>query len=100
MKALVERGKQVKVYDPQVDVKRLLGANRAYVESALPELPRLLVGSLDEALASSEVIVIAGNHAEFAGVARKLKRGQKLIDLVGLLEPVTNPRVPIEGLCW
>ena len=66
----------------------------------LPELPQLLAGSLEEALAASQVIVIAGTHPEFAGVAGKLKRGQRAIDLVGLLEPVTNPRVPIEGLCW
>jgi GDP-mannose 6-dehydrogenase len=100
VKALVGGGKEVKVYDPQVDLQRLIGANQAYVERMLPQLPRLLVGSLDEALASSEVIVIAGNHPEFAGVGRKLKRGQTAIDLVGLLDPVPTSRVRIEGLCW
>jgi GDP-mannose 6-dehydrogenase len=100
VKALVEDGKEVKVYDPQVDLQRLIGANWAYVESTLPELPRLLVGSLDEVLALSEVIVIAGNHPEFAGVPRKLKRTQTAIDLVGLLDPVETSRVRIEGLCW
>jgi GDP-mannose 6-dehydrogenase len=100
VKALVEGGKQVKVYDPQVDLARLIGANRAYVESALPELPRLLVSSLDDALASSQVIVIAGHHPEFAGVTRKLKRGQTAIDLVGLPDPGAGAGVRIQGLCW
>lgn len=100
VKALVEGGKKVKVYDPQVDLQSLLGANRAYVESVLPELPRLLVGSLDDVLASSQVIVIAGHHPEFAGVAQKLKRGQTAIDLVGLLDPLPASRARIEGLCW
>ena len=100
VKALVEGGKKVKVYDPQVDLQSLLGANRTYVESALPELPRLLVGSLHDALDASQVIVIAGHHREFAGVARKLKRGQAAIDLVGLLEPAPLSRSRIEGLCW
>ena len=100
VKALVEGGKQVKVYDPQVDLARLIGANRAYVESALPELPRLLVSSLDDALASSHVIVIAGHHPEFAGVTRKLKRGQTAIDLVGLPDPGAGAGVRIQGLCW
>jgi GDP-mannose 6-dehydrogenase len=100
VRALVEGGKMVKVYDPRVDLQRLIGANRAYVEDVLPGLPRLLVGSLDEALASSEVIVIAGAHPEFAGVVRKLKRGQMAIDLVGLREPAQASRAQIEGLCW
>ena len=77
----------------------MIGANRAYVESTLPELPRLLVASLDEALAASEVVVIAGTHPEFAGGARKLKRGQTASDLVGLLERAPASRVRIEGLC-
>jgi GDP-mannose 6-dehydrogenase len=100
VKALIEGGKKVRVYDPQVDLQRLIGANRVYVESTLPQLPQLLVGSLDDALALSEVIVIAGHHPEFAGLARKLKRGQTAIDLVGLLGPSAASRVRIEGLCW
>jgi GDP-mannose 6-dehydrogenase len=100
VKALVERGKDVKVYDPQVDLKRLIGVNQAYVKSTLPELPRLMVASVDEALAWSEVIVITGSHPEFAAVARKLKRGQTAIDLVGLRELAPTSRVRIEGLCW
>ena len=52
VKALVEGGKKVKVYDSQVDLQSLLGANRAYVESALPELARLLVGLLEPAQSS------------------------------------------------
>jgi hypothetical protein len=71
-----------------------------YVESVLPELPRLLVGSLDDALALSEVIVIAGNHPEFRGVAQKLKKHQTAIDLVGLLDPLPTLRDRIQGLCW
>jgi GDP-mannose 6-dehydrogenase len=81
-----------------VNLERLIGANRAYVEHELPQLPRLLAGSLDEVLASSEVIVIAGTHAEFAPVLRKLRNNQAAIDLVGLA-PSTSPRL-VEGLCW
>jgi len=100
VKALMESGCKLKVYDPQVNWERLLGANRAYVESALPELPRLLAGSLDELRASCEVLVIAGKNPEFARVARKLKKGRKVIDLVDLVAPARTSRVHIEGLCW
>jgi len=100
VQALVKAGKKVKVYDPQVDLPGLLGANRDYVQSTLPDLPRMLAGSLAEAVASSQVIVIAGTHPEFAGVARKLKGGQKVIDLVGLWESGQISRSQMEGLCW
>jgi GDP-mannose 6-dehydrogenase len=98
VKSLVEAKRQVKVFDPRVNLERLIGANRAYVEHELPQLPRLLAGSLDEVLASSEVIVIAGTHAEFAPVLRMLRNNQAAIDLVGLA-PSASPRL-VEGLCW
>lgn len=100
VKELVAAGRRVRVYDPQVDVERLVGANRAYVESELPELPRLLSRSLDDLVVSSDVIVIAGTHREFATVARKLRRKQMVVDLVGLLDLAPASRVLVEGICW
>src|SRR5579864_1860458 len=99
VKELVAAGRRVRVYDPQVDVGRLVGANREYVESELPELPRLLTHSLDELVTASDVIVIAGTHREFATVARKLRRTQTVVDLVGLLD-ASSSRVLVEGICW
>lgn len=98
VKELVAAGRRVKVYDPQVDVERLVGANRAYVESELPELPRLLTRSLDDLVTASDVIVIAGTHRAFAGVARKLRRNQTVVDLVGLLS--LSSHALVEGICW
>jgi GDP-mannose 6-dehydrogenase len=98
VKELVAARRDVKVYDPHVDIERLVGANRAYVESELPELPRLLAGSLDNLVASSDVVVIAGTHREFARVARKLRLNQTVVDLVGLLD--ASSRVLVEGICW
>ena len=100
VRALVKAKKQVRIYDPQVNLERLIGANRAYVEDELPELPRLLVRSVDELLASSEVIIIAGTHPEFAAAVRRLKKNQMAIDLVGLAPGLSTPRAAIEGLCW
>jgi GDP-mannose 6-dehydrogenase len=100
VKALKEGGCELKVYDPRVDLETLIGANRAYVESALPELPQLLTDSLEELRASCEVLVIAGTDPEFARVIPKLKKSQMVIDLVGLLEPDQTSRAHLEGLCW
>jgi GDP-mannose 6-dehydrogenase len=99
VRELVNARKQVRVYDPQVNLERLIGANRAYVEDELPELPSLLAHSLDEVLAASEVIVISGTHPEFATAVRRLRKNQMAIDLVGLAPPTTS-RAAIKGLCW
>ena len=92
--------KQIRVYDPQVDLERLIGANRAYVEAVLPELPSMLAPTLEAVLATSEVIVIAGTHPEFAAALRSLRKNQVAIDFVGLAPASPTPRRAVEGLCW
>jgi len=100
VRLLVAAKKQVRIYEPQVDLERLIGANRAYVEEVLPDLPRMLVPTLDAVLAASEVVVIAGTHPEFAGAARRLRKNQVAVDLVGLAPAGPTWRRAIEGLCW
>lgn len=100
VRRLIEAGRQVRVYDPQVNLERLIGANRAYVEEELPELPGLLTSSLEELLALSDVIVFAGSQPEFLAAVRKIKKNQVAIDLVGLVSKASGMRTGVEGLCW
>lgn len=55
---LIGKGFDVKIYDPDLDPKRLVGANMAYVMERLPHLARILVGSPEDAYAGAEAIVI------------------------------------------
>lgn len=80
--ALLRAERLVKVYDPNVDLARLLGANRAYIQTELPSLPSLIANTIDQALKGSEVVVIACEHPEFRARTAKLKSRQLLIDLV------------------
>jgi len=98
VRGLLRAKRDVSIFDPRVHPSRLVGANRAFVEKELPELPQLLTASLEELVAASEVVVVAGTHPEFARLMRYLKAGHILIDLVRL--PSISPRVNSRGLCW
>ena len=100
VKNLLAAGRDVRVFDPRVDAGRLMGANRAFIENYLPELPCVLTTSPSEFLRSSEVIVLAGNHPEFAAMVRKLRRRHILIDLVRLPLSAAPAGARVEGLCW
>ncbi len=52
---LLGKGFEVRIYDPIVNPERLIGSNLRYIESRLPHLRRLLVGSPEEALAGADV---------------------------------------------
>ncbi len=96
---LLRANRQVRIYEPRVEISRLLGANRAFIERALPQLARFLVTSPEELLEFSEVVVLAGTHAEFEPAISSLRKSQTLLDLVGW-EGGIPARSAYRGICW
>ncbi|HXS83872.1 MAG TPA: nucleotide sugar dehydrogenase [Methylomirabilota bacterium] len=83
---LVGKGYDVRLHDPSLDMDRVLGANRRFVEAELPYLPERLTPKLDDVLAHAEVIVIGNRSAEYRTIGPRLRAGQIVIDLVAALD--------------
>lgn len=82
VEALIGKGKRVRIFDPYIQYSRLMGANRRFIDSAVPHVVDLFVNSLDDILDSSECIVIANRDPLFEPVLDRLNDGQVVIDLV------------------
>jgi GDP-mannose 6-dehydrogenase len=98
--ALVGKGYSVLLHDPNIDMRRVLGANRAFVEQEVPYLPERLREKLEDVISASEVIVVANGSKEYRGVGAMLKRGQVLVDLVHAIDPKTVTNGEYHGLAW
>ncbi|HEY8177931.1 MAG TPA: GDP-mannose dehydrogenase, partial [Candidatus Limnocylindria bacterium] len=61
----------------------LRGANRAFIEQHLPHLLELLRGSLDEALAEADTVIVTKRWPGLEDLARRLQSHQRVVDLVG-----------------
>lgn len=97
---LIGKGMQLSVYDPEVHLAQLLGANRRYVETHLPHIGQLLKADLAAVIAESEVLVIGLNDARvFEALAEHCRPEQQLIDLVKLPNREAI-RAQVAGLCW
>ena len=97
---LIGRGYDLRIYDRFVQVARLMGANRDYIDKEIPHLERLMVISPDAALSGSRIAVIGhvppeDRPALLAGLA-----GHIVIDLAGWDALRTVPGITYEGLCW
>jgi GDP-mannose 6-dehydrogenase len=80
---LVGKGYDLRIYDQNVALSQLVGANREYVESRLPHLSALLTSSADEVLDHAEVCVIGCTDEHvLAALARAGDRA--IVDLVRL----------------
>ena len=88
---LLGKGCNLKVYDRQVSLSRLIGANRRYVEEHLPHIAALMVESLEELVNHAELIVIGNYDDRFVDAVQALEPNQLVIDLIGAVPPNRSP---------
>jgi len=98
---LIGKGYQVAIYDQEVSLARLRGANRKYIEQTIPHISCLMKRSPGDAVACSDVVVIAKHSPEFDDTLRNLNGDKFVIDLVRAL-PYRTAQAghSYEGICW
>jgi GDP-mannose 6-dehydrogenase len=97
---LIGKGVQLAIYDPEVQLSQLLGANRRYIEQHLPHLGQLLEPKIEVAIESADVLVVGILTPAIAdALARHVRAGQTVIDLVRLPNR-SALRGELLGLCW
>ncbi|MFN2598021.1 MAG: nucleotide sugar dehydrogenase [Pyrinomonadaceae bacterium] len=99
IEALIGKGLQLSIYDRDVSLARLFGANKEYIEREIPHISQLMRASVEEVLESAEVVVVGNKAEEFRAVEGKLRSDQTLIDLVRLFE-TKRTGGNYEGICW
>jgi len=99
IETLIGKGLQVALYDRDVSLSRLFGANKKYIEHEIPHIVQLMRGSVAEILEAADVIVIGNKAEEFGSIDAQLRPGQILIDLVRLFEHRVSEK-GYQGICW
>ncbi|HTR97559.1 MAG TPA: nucleotide sugar dehydrogenase [Candidatus Acidoferrales bacterium] len=97
---LVGKGYAVLLHDANIDMERVLGANRRFVEHEVPYLPERLRPDLDGVLNESDVIVVGNRAKAYRDVGARLRSDQVLIDLVAGVDPRTLAAGEYHGLAW
>jgi len=97
---LLGKGIQLRVYDPEVHLSRLLGANRRFIDEHVPHLGGLLRETLAEVASECEILVVGlANRKVYAALEEHVEGRHIVIDLVGLPNRAAL-RGRVEGLCW
>ena len=98
--ALLGKGYQLRIYDRNVSIARLVGANRDYINQQIPHLSSLLCETIDEVLEGSDVIVVGNAAPEFAEALRRTKPEHRIIDLVRVKTARSEIPGQYDGICW
>lgn len=95
---LLGKGYELKLYDKNVNLAALTGANQDYILNHIPHISKLMVNSMEEVLDFAETLVIGNGAAEFKTVPDQLKAGQSLVDLVRISKEQSGGQY--DGICW
>jgi GDP-mannose 6-dehydrogenase len=99
IETLVGKGFRLRLYDRNVKIARLMGANQSYVEQHIPHIAALMSDTVDEVIAQSDVIVVGNKAEEFASVLSAMPPGKTVIDLVRIRKEKTSDGSYV-GLAW
>lgn len=97
---LLGKGYELVIYDNNVTLANLLGANKQYIEHVIPHLAKLLNDDLDSVIDASDVLVIGKSASEFDNLGSRVTDRHEIIDLVRLDTKVSATDTHYQGICW
>lgn len=95
---LYGRGYDIRIYDPNIQVSKLTGANLQFVKAHLPHLTSLLTADVNEVIDHAEVFVL-GNRDEAKRLLNIVQDDRPLIDLVRIDQARCSGDF-YQGICW
>jgi GDP-mannose 6-dehydrogenase len=98
--ALLGKGYELCIYDRNVSLARLVGANKQYINEQIPHLSRHLCESIDRVIEQSDVIVIGNASPEFSDAVTRCRPDQVVVDLVRIPLDFSKVNAQYDGICW
>ena len=95
---LIGKGYDLKIYDKNVKMASLLGANKDYLVNHIPHISKLITDDLASVQESCDVLVIGNSSKEFLTVEENSHEEQHILDLVRMSDKTSDKTY--QGICW
>jgi GDP-mannose 6-dehydrogenase len=99
IETLIGKGYQLSIYDRDVSLARLVGANKEYIEREIPHISQLIQANITRVIEEAEVLLIGNKSEEFREIAGQIRSNQTIIDLVRVFDNDPDG-VEYQGICW
>ena len=97
---LIGKGFNVSVYDKEVSLAKIRGANKRYIEKMIPHISSIVKPSAQDVFDDSDIIVLCNNSDEIKKVCMQPDNKKVIIDLVRMFANKKEINKPYEGICW
>jgi GDP-mannose 6-dehydrogenase len=96
---LLGHGYQLRIFDPQLNLAKMVGSNKRVIDLRMPHLATLLYEDLASAIGKKGLVLVSQKCAPIADLAKCLTPQHTVIDINGWAELKTLPS-RYEGFCW
>jgi len=100
IETLLGKGYKISIYDKNVSIAKIFGANKEYIKKEIPHISSLMCSSMEKVLSRSEVLVIGNNSEEFRKIPELMREDQIIIDLARIVNGKNETKSEYEGICW
>ncbi len=97
---LLGKGYDLRLYDKNVNIASLVGANRDFILNRIPHISKLMVHDIDDVLDHAQTVVIGNKDPEFCNVPDRLRNDQVLVDFVRVTGGRRSEVGKYDGICW
>lgn len=96
---LIGKGYDLRIYDRNVRIASLTGANRDFILNRIPHISRLMVDSVQHILDHGQTIVIGNKDPEFRQIPAQIRDDQVIVDYVRIVDR-RSEKGKYDGICW
>jgi GDP-mannose 6-dehydrogenase len=100
IETLIGKGHKLAIYDEEVALARLVGANKTYIEQAIPHISSFMVPSAKEVIETSDVVVVSKTNLKIQEAIANFSNSKVIIDLVRLPREAIKASRNYKGICW
>jgi GDP-mannose 6-dehydrogenase len=97
---LLGKGFKLAIHDSEVELTRLTGANKRFLDEKLPHINSLLAASLKDVVSRSKILVVCKNAPEYRELGALISPHHHIVDLVAALKNADLPATQYHGLYW
>jgi len=96
---LIGKGYSVTIYDEEVSLAKLYGANKRYLDETIPHVTSLMESSVQKVIEKSDLVIVSKKTDFFKKEIEGLAGNVFIVDLVRLLAEYKG-KTNYEGISW
>lgn len=100
LEQLIGKGFEVRIYDRNVHLSQLIGANRDYIVKKIPLISQLITDDPNELIEHSDVVVVVNRAPDFGSIVERVNSHQIVYDLVNIASNLQETQPGYFGIAW